>query len=419
MKVLLLHNFYQSASPSGEDVVFKNELELLKKNGIDVITYTRHNDEILNYNIFDKACLPFENIWSRKTYREIKAIIAKEKPDIAHFHNIWYLISPSAYDACREARVPVVQTLHNFRIFCANGLLMRNGMVCEECINSKKSYQLFVNRYWIKLFINAIKYGCYRDSRVYSLPVALMEFYHWIKRTWIDKVDAYIALTEFGRRKFIEAGLPAEKIFVKPNFFPNPPEPNYSHNNYAVFIGRLSLEKGIDILLDAVKHLTIKKSELSPVTHNTFYFKIIGDGLLRSKLENEVRDKGIRNIEFIGRKNFDSAMELLRYSNFLIMPALCYENFPMVIIEAFACGKPMITSNLGAMAELVRDGKTGLLFEPGNSYELAQKIKWMIEHEEECIQMGKNARQVFEERYTAEKNFGLLMDIYSRLLVNG
>lgn len=157
MKVLIAHNFYQSSSPSGEDGVFRNEVELLRKNGINVVTYEKHNDEITS--TADKTKAVFTNIWSKKTYREIKKLLRKEKPDIAHFHNIFYLISPSAYYACREAGVPVVQTLHNFRFFCINGLLMRDGKVCEECVG-KSSWK-------------GVKYGCYRNSQIYSFPIAL------------------------------------------------------------------------------------------------------------------------------------------------------------------------------------------------------------------------------------------------------
>lgn len=397
MKVLMIHNYYQSYSPSGEDIVFKNEVELLKRNNVDVVTYTRHNDEILNFGIYDKFKLPLNNIWSIKTYKELKELIRREKPDIAHFHNIWYLVSPSAYDACKEMGIPVVQTLHNFRIFCANGLLMRDGKICQKCLGSKNVHQS-------KLLINAIKYGCYRGSRVYTLSVALMEWWHWIKKTWIDKVDAYIALTEFGKSKFIQVGLPAEKIFVKPNYFPNSLQPNYLHNNYAIFLGRISHEKGIDILVKAIKL----------IPDNNFHIKIVGDGPLKAQFENEIKARRIQNIEFTGRKDFEFAMELLKYSQFIIIPSRCYEGFPRVIGEAFACGKPVVASSLGAMSELVEDGKTGLLFESGNPYDLAQKIQWMIEHEEECIQMGKNAREIFEERYNSERNFGMLMKIYKK-----
>lgn len=402
MKICLIHNFYQSASPSGEDTVFKNEVELFKKNGINVIKYEKHNDEIKDYGLWDKFLLSFENIWSKRTYRELKTILKKEKPDIAHFHNIWYLISPSAYYACKDAGVPVVQTLHNFRYFCVNGLLMRDGRICEECIG--------------KLPWKGARYGCYRDSVLYSFPLAFTEGIHSIAGTWKNKVDAYIALTEFGKKKFIECGLPSDRIFVKPNFLPDPPEPNYSHNGYGIFLGRISAEKGLNILINAFQYLSTMNDELSAISHQPFKLKIVGDGPLRENLERTISDRKVNEIEFLGKKNFHECMELLQQSRFLVLPALCYENFPLVIREAFACGKPVIASRLGAMAELVEEGKTGLLFEPGNPEDLADKMQWMIEHETECIKMGKNSRKVFEEKYTAEKNIEILMNIYRSVL---
>ena len=395
MKILLVHNFYQSSSPSGEDTVFRNEVELLKKNGINVITYEKHNDEIAT--ALDKVKTTLTTLWSRRTYRELKTLLKKERPDIAHFHNIWYLISPSAYYACKDAGVPVVQTLHNFRYFCVNGLLMRDGRICEECIG--------------KLPWRGARYGCYRDSLLYSLPLALTGGIHSIAGTWKNKVDAYIALTEFGKRKFIECGLPSDRIFVKPNFLPDSPEPNYSHKGYGIFLGRISVEKGLNILIDAVNIVRLNSK-------NHASLKIVGDGPLRENLEKTISDRKMNEIEFLGKKNFHECMELLQQSRFLVLPALCYENFPLVIREAYACGKPVIASRLGAMAELVEDGRTGLLFEPGNPEDLADKIQWMTEHETECIEMGKNARRVFEEKYTAEKNFEILMKIYSKLIAN-
>ena len=397
MKICFVHNFYQSSSPSGEDAVFQDEVGLLKKNGIHVITYEKNNDEIKDYGLRDKFFLSFKNIWSRETYKDLKTLIRREKPDIAHFHNIWYLISPSAYYACRDAGVPVVQTLHNFRMFCVNGLLLRDGNVCEDCIGHLP---------W-----KGVKYGCYSNSRIYSLPIAITESIHNIAGSWKDKVDIYIALTEFSKKKFIQCGLPEEKIFVKPNFLLDPPEPSFNHRDYVIFLGRLSHEKGVSILVDATKVLNNLALPLK--------VKIVGDGPLRKELEDTVRAKRINNIEFTGRKKFNECMELLRYSRFMIMPVICYENFPMAIREAFACGKPVVASNLGATAELVEDGKTGLLFEPGNSEDLAKKMKWMCEHEASCIEMGKNARKVFEEKYTAERNFEILIDIYNKLIAHG
>jgi glycosyltransferase involved in cell wall biosynthesis len=395
MKVLMVHNYYQSSSPSGEDGVFRNEVELLRKNRVDVVTYEKHNDEIKDYGREGKFLLPFRNMWSRKTYGELKQLLKKEKPDIAHFHNIFYLISPSAYYACREAGVPVVQTLHNFRFFCINGLLLRDGKVCEECLGKSP---------W-----KGVKYACYRDSQIYSFPIALADAIHRLFGTWGNKIDAFIALTEFGKKKFIECGLPEEKIFVKPNFLPDPPLAKYSHKGYAVFVGRISIEKGINLLINAFNMLRLNSI-------NQLSLKIIGDGPLKDNYEDIVQTGKINNIEFIGRKSFDETMELLRNAQFMVMPSIWYEGFPMVIREAYACGKPVIASRLGAMAELVEDGKTGLLFEPGNPVDLAEKIKWMIEHETECIEMGKNARKVFEEKYTAERNFQILMNIYKQVL---
>jgi len=410
--------------------VFRDEYELLKKNSIDVITYEKHNDEIKGYGLWDKVLLSFENIWSRKTYIGLKQLLRKEKPDLVHFHNIWYLITPSAYFACKDAGIPVVQTLHNFRMFCVNGLLLRHGKVCEECISAKKGDRSWVmgdadkdygvrakgkeegeNRIkkghgW-KIIKNAVRYGCYRDSKLYSFPIASANAIHRAFGTWEKSIDAFIALTEFGKKKFIECGLPEEKIFVKPNFLLNPPEPSFTHRDYTIFLGRLSYEKGLSILIDSAKTLNNSAVPLK--------FKIVGDGPLMKELKDKVKAEKINGIEFTGRKTFHECMELLRDARFMIMPAVCYENFPMAIREAFACGKPVIASRLGAMAELVDDGKTGLLFEPGDPEDLAAKIRWMLKNEDACIAMGKNARKEFEEKYTAEKNFQILMGIYQTI----
>jgi len=397
MKILLVHNFYQSSSPSGEDAVFRNEVDLLKKNGIDVLTFEKYNDDVRTFSAKIKTAI--EIPWSRKTYKELKDLLKKEKPDIAHFHNIWYLISPSAYYACKDAGVPVVQTLHNFRFFCINGLLMRNGRICEECIG--------------KIPWRGIRYGCYRGSRMYSLPIAIADGIHFLKGTWRKKVDAFIALTEFGKKKYIECGLPEAKNFVKPNFLPDLPVTPLAETPfappYAIFLGRLSAEKGLSVLINAISllRLNVKKRIL---------MKIVGDGPLRENLQQIVKYGNVEEIEFTGKKSFTEVTELLKYSRFMVLPALSYEGFPMAIREAFACGKPVIASRLGAMAELVEDRKTGLLFEPGNPEDLATKIHWLTENEHACEEMGRNARKVFEQRYTAENNFGMLMKIYEAVL---
>lgn len=388
----MVHNHYQSSAPSGEDVVFKNEKELLKKNDIEVITYERSNDDIKGIN---KLKAPFELVWSRKSYNEIKDIIRKEKPDIAHFHNIFYLISPSAYYACRDSDVPVVQTLHNFRLFCVNGLLLRNGEVCKRCVGGSP---------W-----NGSWYGCFRDSRIFSVPLSTFVSIHNKLGTFKNYVESYISLSNFNKNVYIEGGLPKEKIFVKPNFLPDPPpEPIFSKSNYLVFIGRLSKEKGASILLDA---FTIINKEYPDI-----HLKILGSGSEQDRLQEKIKKYHLKNIDFVGRKNFYEVLESLKNSMLMIMPSIWYECFPMTIREAYACGKPVIASNLGSLAEIVKDGKNGLLFEPGNAEDLAEKIRWMVNNPDACIEMGKNARKEFEEKYTEERNFKMLMEIYGKVL---
>ncbi len=391
MKVLLIHNFYQSSSPSGEDVVFKNEVELLRRNNIDVVTYTKHNDEIMGYGLWDKAFLPFRNIWSLKTYKELKKLIKKEKPDIAHFHNIWYLISPSAYYACKEMGVPIIQSLHNQRIFCPKATIYRNGQVCTQCANRIVP-------------LPALRYRCFKNSLYKTAGITLTISIHNVMSTWKKFIDIYIVFTNFYLKRFVEWGLPSEKIVVKPHFVY--PDPGYSSNlkgRYALFIGRLSLEKGIRTLIAAWKNLS------------SVPLVIVGSGVLQRDVYQFAAH--YPNVKLLSNISRQELFKIIQRARFLIWPSEgWYENFGLVAIESFACGKPVIASWLGAMAELVEDGKTGLLFEPGNPKDLASKIKWMLEHEDECIQMGKNARKVFEEKYTAEKNFEILMHIYQKVL---
>lgn len=402
MKVLMVHNYYQSSAPSGENIVFENEVKLLKSKGIDVVTYVKKNDEILNYTAKEKFLIPFRTIWSQNVYAELRELIKKEKPDIVHFHNIWYLISPSAYYACKELGVPTVQTLHNYRIFCTNGMLYRNNSLCELCIpNNQTAY--------LKFILNALRYKCYRNSILYSLPVALTQTIHWLKKTWQDTVDAYITLTEYSKNKFIRAGIPRNKIFVKPNFLFNEPNPNYTHKNYAVFVGRLTHEKGVFTLIEAIKYLT------KVLEKKSFYIKIIGDGPLKNFLEDSVKSLKLNNIEFLGKQPHDIVISLISNSKFVIVPSWV-ETFSMVVLEAFACGKPVIASNIGVLMEIIKNGETGLTFEVGNPIELAEKISYLIQDDDICHVMGIKAREEYEVKYTPDRSFDIIMDIYSKLM---
>jgi glycosyltransferase involved in cell wall biosynthesis len=390
MKVLLINNFYQSSAPSGEDAVFGNELELLRRNGVEVVSYVRHNDDILKQGILEKATLPLTNIWSVKSQREIKNLIRREKPDICHFHNIFYLISPSALYSCKELGVPVVLTLHNFRLFCANGLLLRNGEVCEDCLGHYP--------------FRGIIHGCYRNSRLYSLPVSLMEYVHQVLGTWEKKVDAFIALTNFSKGKYMGGGLPEDKIFVKPNFLPDPVEPEFTPGDCALYVGRLAEEKGMMTLLEAWRRL------------ENITLRIIGDGPMKKDILHYVEKNNMDNVSLVGRVPRDQVIEYMKDAMFLVFPSEWYEGFPMTLVEAYASGKPVLASGMGVMEEIIKDGETGFLFEPKNSEDLADKVARMWKNREECMKMGKRAREEFEKYYTPDRNFKILMDIYQRVL---
>ena len=388
MKVLVVHNYYRSTAPSGEDRVFENEVALLKSNGIDVVTYERHNDEALKTN---KVALAYSTTWNTKTVADLTSLIRREKPDIAHFHNTWYLISPAAYYACRQHGIPIVQTLHNFRMFCANGLLLKREAVCEECLDGHE--------------LRSVIYGCYRGSRLYTLPVYAAQRYHYMRGTWNSTVDAYIALNGFAKEKFLRYGIDPAKVFVKPNFARDYGVEKENINRTAIYVGRLSYEKGVNVLIEAHEHLIKDGTHLK--------LQIIGDGILRERIKRFSND----NLDIRGKKPHSEVIQIIKQSNYAILPSICYEMFPLVLAESFACGKPVIASRIGSLPELVEDGKTGLLFEPGNSQDLAAKMKWMIENKDACIEMGENARKVFEEKYAAERNFKILMDIYNTVLM--
>jgi glycosyltransferase involved in cell wall biosynthesis len=223
-------------------------------------------------------------------------------------------------------------------------------------------------------------------------------------RTWQKKIDRYIALTEFAKEKFIQGGIPSDKIVVKPNFVsPDPGSINHK-DNYALFVGRLSNEKGIITLLKAWKHI------------GSVSLKIVGYGPMEEQVKKIVTGDNLHTVEILGQLNKNDIINLMKGAIFLLFPSKWYEGFPNTLVEAFACGLPVIASKLGSMAEIVEDGITGLHFEAGNQVDLADRINWLIEHPDKCRHMGKNARQVFLEKYTAEKNYKTLMDIYQKAI---
>jgi glycosyltransferase involved in cell wall biosynthesis len=381
MRVLTVHNYYQQ--PGGEEQIWATESALLESYGHEVIRYTLDNDAIKGMN---PLLLAKNTVWNSGVYRELRSLIRQQKPQIAHFHNTFPMISPAAYYAVKDEGIPVVQTLHNYRLLCPNALFFRQGRVCEDCLG--KPFPL-----------PGIVHGCYRGSRPASAVVAATASFHSLLGTWSQAVDVFIAYSRFAMDKFIQGGLPAEKLAFKTNFLHPAPQPGTGEGGYALFVGRLSVEKGLGVMLDAWRQLGGK-----------IRLKILGDGPMAGLVTEAVKE--MPEIEWLGRIPLEQVYEVVGNAAFLVFPSEWYETFGRVAIEAFAKGTPVVASKIGAITELIDHKRTGLHFLPSNPTDLADKINWLLEHPQELSQMRQEARAEFETKYTAEDNYKRLMEIY-------
>ena len=391
MKIVMVHNSYRQAG--GEDVVFQSEKRLLERAGHTVIPFVRSNMELKDDSLVDRIGVAGRMIWSRESRQGLAAILEAERPDLVHMHNTFMVISPSIYSACSERGIPVVQTLHNFRLLCPGSSFFRNGNVCEECVH----HSLF----------RSVLHGCYRNSRQASAAVALTLATHRALGTWESSVTRYIALTRFAKYKFVQAGFPSERMVVKPNFTDPDPGERLGAGEYAVFIGRLDRTKGTRVLPDAWKRLRVK-----------YPLHVVGDGPDREWMEAQVRELRISEVVFRGRLSRAEVVEVVKGARFTIAPSTWYEGFPMCIVESFACGTPVLCSRLGGMSEVVDDQVTGLHFNPSDPEDLAKKAEWAWNHPLELARMGRVARRRYESDYSAEKNYSQLMEIYEQAIAS-
>lgn len=384
----MVHNHYQQWG--GEDQSTQEEVTLLRNYGHEVEFYRRHNDEIKEYGKLRLAGLFFEPTWSPRTYREVSALIDRFQPDVIHCQNFFVLVSPALFYAAARKRIPTVYTLRNFRLFCPISYFMREGKICEECMTHS--------------LLRGIRYGCYRGSSAQTASVALMLKTHRLLKTWENKVDGYICLTEFSRQKFIEGGLPAEKLVVRPNFMNSVPPLTDEERSYALFVGRFSPEKGIKTLIEAWRQIP------------DVPLKLLGDGELRPWVEDYIRQHNMTNVEIVGFVKSEQVLEYQRRALFLVMPSVWYETFGRVILEAYSVGTPAVVSNLGAMAELVDDGQTGLRFAPGDADDLARKARHALDHRTQLAAWGQAARAKLEAQFMAPRAHDRLIDIYQQVI---
>lgn len=377
-RVFVVHNKYKL--DGGEDAVVRAETELLRARGHEVETYFRSNDAI---DGMPAITLARETVWSARTERELAAAVARLKPDVIHVHNTFPLISPSIYWAAARLGVPVVQTLHNFRLMCLNALFLRGSQVCEDCMG--------------RLPWRGVARACYRGSRTASAALAGMLALHRALGTFRNKVTRYIALNEFCRNKFIEGGLPAGRIVVKPNFVDLPPQAPRPRAGL-LFVGRLSHEKGVATLAEAMRELPAAR------------LRVAGDGPAAALLD------GMPGVKRLGSLSSAAVCDAMQGASALVLPSISYENFPRTIVEAFACGLPVIASRIGALADIVREGEDGLLFAPGDASDLAGRLAWALAHPEEMAAMGRRARKRYEAEFSAEVNYRRLIEIYGEAI---
>jgi glycosyltransferase involved in cell wall biosynthesis len=387
MKILFAHNRYQQLG--GEDLAAKVERELLERHGHTVDLFEADNAEIVGFA--GKARAALGTVYSSTSKKRLAARIQSSKPSVVHVLNFFPLLSPSIHYACREAGVPVVQKISNFRLICPSALLLRDGRICEDCVGKIIPWP-------------GVLHACYRNGRAGSAVVATMLATHRLLGTWEKVVDAYIARTNFSRDKLIEGGLPAGKISIIPSFAPDPGCSGDGSGRFALFAGRLSPEKGIETLLSAWDRLNGSSPRL----------KVAGDGPLREEVTRRAAGGG--RVEYLGALPRQEVQALMREAAFLVFPSVCYENFPLSIVEAFASGLPVVASGMGAMAEIIDSERTGLHFHPGDPEDLATKIEWAANHPAEMARMRREARSEYLLKYTPERNYQLLVELYDRAI---
>ena len=379
--IVLVHNRYRQAG--GEDEVFEAEATLLESRGHRLERFTLDNRDLRGHNPIAMAAA---TVWNARTYRALRQMCRRTQADVVHFHNTFPRVSPAAYYAARAEGAAVVQTLHNFRLICLNALCYRDGRPCEECVTKTVRWP-------------GVVHGCYRDSRTASGVTAVMLSVHAAARTWTEHVDAYVALSEFARSRFISGGLPPSRIVVKPNFLIDDPGVGSHDQNYALYVGRLSPEKGIDLLMRAWSVL----GGHTPL-------KVVGSG----PLEHVVR--GATGVEWLGPLPRKHVLALMQRASVLVFPSEVYENCPMTLIQAFATGLPVVATGHGSIGEMVGDGVTGWHFAPGDVSDLIRVVTTATEDAEQRRARGGQARRLFEARYTSDENYRRLSAVYASVL---
>ena len=382
MRIVVCHNYFRERG--GEDQVFEEEVRLLRVRGHEVATFVRHNDDFQSRGETVRVAL--SSPWNRRAAADLEDLVRKKRADIVHFHNWFPQISPAGFYAARRGGAAVVQTLHNYRWACPKGIFFRDGMVCEECIGRRVPWP-------------AVRHSCYRDSKAGSSVVSVTIGLHNVLNTTHRVIDAFIAPGPFMKGKMVEAGLPRERIHIKPNFLSADPGPGSGEGGYMMYLGRLSLEKKVDTLLAAWARLG-----------RTVPLKVAGVGPLRSDVEAAAHNDP--SIEYLGFAPNDALDGLLGDARALLFTSGTYEGMPMTILKAYAKGTPVIANRLGAMQDMVEDGRTGWHVTPNDPEELARVVKIAFNPSLDVNPMRDAARSKYLMNYTPDRVYETAMKVY-------
>jgi glycosyltransferase involved in cell wall biosynthesis len=384
MRVLILHNRYQL--PGGEDTVVAQESQMLRERGHEVEILEENNDDIRGFRAQLQTAVV--SIYSKKSYEVVRFRINQVRPDVVHVHNLFPKLTPAVYAACNDANVPVIQTLHNFRIICPGTILYRNGQICQDCVGRSIAWP-------------GVMRGCYRGSCAGTAAVAVGTAFHHLRGTWKNGVSQYIALTEFSRSQFVAGGLPAEKITVKPNSV-NDPGVGAHDGKFLLFVGRLTPEKGVRLLLQAASQ------NLLPLP-----LKMVGTGPLTQEVAPLAAAGKVEWLEQCSRAD---VLRLMKEATALVFPSQWFEGMPMVLLEALATGLPVVASNLGSMPEMIQHQQTGLLFAPGNVREMMNQTARLVSDQDLLEKIQQNARAEFLKKFEPEANTRHLLQIYQQAI---
>lgn len=381
-RILQVHTRYRHAG--GEDQVVESERALLKGAGIEVDQVVFDNADIHeSRSPIGDLRLAASAIWSVGARERVARAIARARPSVVHVHNTFAAASPSVYFAAGRAGIPVVQTLHNYRLVCPVATAFRDGHACTDCVGRAIAWP-------------GVYHACVRGSRAQSAVVASMLAMHRALGTYQRRIDAYVALTSFQKGVMVAGGLPEERIIVIPNFLDPDPGHTDDARDGVVYVGRLSIEKGIETLVRAA-------------AREPGVVRVAGDGPLTSSVEKAAASG---DLIALGRLGHSGVVRHLRTAVALVLPSVWFEGFPMAVLEAFATGTPVIASRIGSLAEIIEDGVTGLLVDPADDEALASSIRWATLHRGEMGRMGLTARSQYEMRYRGHSHLAALLETY-------